>query len=167
VRYWLRKDGDGSLAGMMAATRDAGFGAEVKRRILLGTYVLSSGYYDAWYGQALRVRRLLRRDFDRAFASCDVVVGPTTPTPAFRLGEKTSDPVAMYLNDVLTAPASVSGLPAVSIPCGFADEGGTRLPIGLQLVGAPRDDARVLAVARRFEEATDHHTARPPLVAAP
>lgn len=165
VRYGLRVEGDGSLAGMMAATREAGFGPEVKRRILLGTYVLSSGYYDAWYGQALKVRRLLRRDFDRAFESCDLVLGPTSPTPAFALGEKTADPLTMYLNDILTAPASLAGLPAISVPGGFALEGGTRLPLGLQLIGPPLEDGRVLHVARAFESATNFHAERPPLFA--
>jgi len=166
VRYGMRELGDGSLQGMMAATRAAGFGPEVKRRILLGTYVLSSGYYAAWYGQALKVRRLLRRDFDRAFEQCDVIAGPTSPTPAFRLGAKTADPVAMYLNDILTAPASLAGLPALSLPCGFAEESGTRLPLGLQLIAPPLEDARVLRAARAFESATDFHTQHPALFAS-
>ena len=111
-----RKDGDGSLQGMIAATRAYGFGSEVKRRILLGTYVLSSGYYDAWYKRALKVRRLIRGDFERAFESVDVIACPTSPTAAFRLGEKVDDPVAMYLSDVMTVPTSLAGMPAVSVP---------------------------------------------------
>ncbi len=163
VRYGLRKQGDGSLQGMIAATRDAGFGPEVKRRILLGTYVLSSGYYDAWYGRALRVRRLLRRDFDQAFETVDLIAGPTSPTAAFRLGEKTADPVTMYLNDILTAPASLAGLPAASTPAGFAGAGEGTLPLGLQLIGPPLADARVLRTLAAFEAATDFQGALPPL----
>jgi len=165
VRYGARSAGDGSLQGMYAATRAAAFGAEVKRRILLGTYVLSAGYYDAWYGRALKVRTLLRRDFEQAFEQVDVLAGPTSPTAAFRLGEKAGDPVAMYLSDILTVPVSLAGLPAVSVPCGFVDEDGTRLPIGLQLAGPARADARVLRVARCFESATDFARQRAPLFA--
>ncbi len=161
IRYGLRVEGDGSLQGMFAATRAAGFGAEVQRRILLGTYVLSSGYYDAWYNRALRVRRLLRQDFERAFEKVDLIIGPTAPTPAFRLGEKTSDPVAMYLSDVMTAPTSLAGLPGLSIPCGFVNEDGTQLPIGLQIIGPALGDARVLHAGRLFEAATGHHLRRP------
>ncbi len=163
VRYGVRAAGDGSLHGMIAATRDAGFGPEVKRRILLGTYVLSSGYYEAWYGRALKVRGLLARDFARAFEAVDLVVGPTSPSAAFRLGERTEDPVAMYLSDLLTAPVSLAGLPAVSVPCGFVREEGARLPVGLQVVGPPGADARVLSAARVFQEASEHHRALPPL----
>ncbi len=158
VRYGLRAPGDGSLQGMIAATRDAGFGDEVKRRILLGTYVLSSGYYDAWYGRAQRVRGLIARDFARAFEEVDFVAGPTSPTPAFRLGELIEDPVAMYLSDVLTVPVSLAGLPAVSVPCGTTD---VALPVGLQLVGRRLADAELLAAARTYQEATEHHLARP------
>ena len=154
MRYGLRVEGAGSLQAMFAATRDAGFGAEVKRRILLGTYVLSAGYYDAWYGRALKVRSLIARDFERAFEKVDVVAGPTSPTVAFRLGEKVVDPVAMYLSDVLTVPASLAGCPAISVPCGFS-ACAPRLPIGLQLIGPARGDARVLRVARAFEAATE------------
>jgi aspartyl-tRNA(Asn)/glutamyl-tRNA(Gln) amidotransferase subunit A len=163
VRYGLRVPGDGSLQGMFAATREAGFGAEVKRRILLGTYVLSAGYYDAWYGRALKVRALLRRDFESAFEKVDVIAGPTTPEVAFKLGEKVDDPVAMYLSDVLTVPTSLAGIPGVSVPCGFVETDGKRLPVGLQLVGPHRGDARVLRVARAFESATEHARARPPV----
>jgi len=156
VRYGQRVEGDGSLLGMFAATRDAGFGDEVKRRILLGTYVLSSGYHDAWYGRALKVRGLLLEEFNTAFESVDLIVGPTSPTPAFRLGERTADPVAMYLSDVLTAPASLAGLPAISVPAGFVSEGGKELPIGLQVIGTRGSDARLLAATRVYQESTAH-----------
>ncbi len=152
VRYGKRVEGSGSLQAMFAATRGAGFGAEVKRRIVLGTYVLSAGYHDEWYGRALKVRSLIARDFERAFEEVDIVAGPTSPTPAFRLGERASDPVAMYLADALTVPASLAGLPAISTPCGFTTSA-PRLPIGLQLIGPARADARVLRVARAFEAA--------------
>ena len=169
VRYGARADGDGSLLGMIAATRTAGFGDEVKRRILLGTYVLSSGYHDQWYGRAQRVRILLASDFDAALDPApgssddrvDLLVGPTAPTPAFALGERTSDPVAMYMSDILTVPASLAGLPAVSIPCGFVERDGATLPIGLQLVGAKRDDLRILHTARAYQNATTHHLRTP------
>ncbi len=153
VRYGLRAAGDGSLQGMFAATREAGFGAEVKRRILLGTYALSSGYYDAWYGRALHVRRRILADYERAFERVDVIVGPTAPTAAFELGALVGDPVAMYLADILTTPASLAGLPAASVPCGLVDAGGARLPVGVQLVGPRLADARVLGVARAYEAA--------------
>jgi aspartyl-tRNA(Asn)/glutamyl-tRNA(Gln) amidotransferase subunit A len=165
IRYGPREEGDGSLQGMIAATREAGFGAEVKRRILLGTYVLSSGYYDAWYKRALKVRRLIRNDFDRAFEEVDVIACPTSPTAAFKLGEKTGDPVAMYLSDVMTVPTSLAGLPAISVPCGFVAENGRELPVGLQLIGPSLADARVLRVARVFESATKH-AKLPPLAVA-
>ena len=163
IRYGKRVEGDGSLQGMFAATRAAGFGPEVQRRILLGTYVLSSGYYDAWYNRALRVRRLLRQDFDRAFEHVDLIIGPTAPTPAFRIGEKSQDPVAMYLSDVMTAPTSLAGLPGLSIPCGFVEEDGVSLPIGLQIIGPALGDARVLRAGRVFEAATEHHLRSPKL----
>ncbi|MBK7643807.1 MAG: Asp-tRNA(Asn)/Glu-tRNA(Gln) amidotransferase subunit GatA [Planctomycetes bacterium] len=166
VRYGLRVEGSGSLQSMFAATRGAGFGAEVKRRILLGTYVLSEGYHDEWYGRALKVRTLVARDFEQAFEEVDLVAGPTSPTTAFRLGERAADPVAMYQADVLTVPASLAGLPAISTPCGFG-AGTPRLPIGLQLVGPARSDARVLRVARAFEAATAHSKERPPLALEP
>ncbi len=165
VRYGLRVEGPGSLQGMFAATRERGFGAEVKRRILLGTFVLSAGYYDAWYGRALKVRSLLRRDFDTAFADVDVIVGPTSGEVAFPLGAKSDDPVAMYLSDVLTVPANLAGVPAASIPCGFVASGGARLPVGLQIIGPQRGDARVLRVAHVFEGATAFARELPPLYA--
>ena len=148
------------------ATRSAGFGPEVKRRILLGTFVLSRGYHEAWYGQATAVRRGLARELGAAFETVDVIAGPTSPTPAFRLGERSADPLAMYLSDALTVPASLAGLPAVSLPAGFAREGERELPVGLQLTGAKGSDARLLAVARAFQDASDHHRRRPTLAAA-
>jgi len=165
VRYGPRAEGDGSLAGMMSATRAQGFGAEVKRRILLGTFVLSHGYRESWYGRAQAARAALRAEFAAAFARVDLIAGPTSPTPAFRLGERTGDPLAMYLSDVLTVPASLAGLPAVSVPAGFAREDGHELPVGLQLIGPAGADASVLAAARRFQEATPHHARRPALCA--
>ncbi len=147
VRYGLRVDGPTTEA-MMAATRDAGFGAEVKRRIMIGTFALSAGYFDAYYAQAQRVRTLIARDFEAAFASCDVLVGPTAPTTAFPLGDKTDDPLAMYLNDVYAVPASLAGTPALSLPVG-TDAGG--LPIGLQLMGPLLGEATLLRAARALE----------------
>jgi aspartyl-tRNA(Asn)/glutamyl-tRNA(Gln) amidotransferase subunit A len=144
---------------MYEATRSRGFGAEVKRRILLGTYVLSAGYYEAYYRKAQQVRTLLRRDFASAFEACDVVAMPTAPEPAFPLGERTSDPLRMYLNDVFTVSANLAGLPGVSVPCGVADG----LPVGLQLLGPPLEDATVLRVADAYQRRTAFHGRRPPL----
>ncbi len=162
VGYGTRTDGDGTLQGMFAATRATSFGDEVTRRILLGTYVLSAGYAEKWYGKALRLRRLLKNDFDRAFEEVDFIVSPTSPIPAFRLGEKTEDPIAMYLADSLTTPMSLVGLPAISTPCGFIEHEGKSLPVGLQIVAPLLSDARALYVARVFEEATEHSKATPP-----
>jgi aspartyl-tRNA(Asn)/glutamyl-tRNA(Gln) amidotransferase subunit A len=149
VRYGLRSNGK-TLAEMYRRTRDAGFGAEVKRRIMLGTYVLSAGYYDAYYLKAQKVRSLLARDFDEAFAKVDAIVTPTTPTPAFKLGEKTDDPLAMYLADIFTVTADLVGVPGISIPCGKSKEG---LPIGMQILGKHFDEATVLRVAHVAEHA--------------
>ena len=160
VRYGLRADG-ASIAAMYDQTRSAGFGEEVKRRIMLGTYVLSAGYYDAYYLKAQQVRTLIRRDFDRAFASVDAVAMPTTPTPAFALGERTADPLQMYLADIFTVGAPLAGLPALSVPCGFSK---TQLPIGLQLIGRAWDESTLLRVAHTYEEATewkDQHPVAP------
>jgi len=159
VRYGLRAGDAHDLGGMYGRTRDAGFGPEVKRRILLGTFVLSAGYYDAYYLRAQKVRTLVRRDFERAFAACDVVATPTTPTPAFRLGEKTDDPLQMYLADVFTVPVNLAALPGLSLPCGHAQG----LPVGLQLVGRPFDEATLLQLGAAFQRATTHHTLAPPL----
>jgi aspartyl-tRNA(Asn)/glutamyl-tRNA(Gln) amidotransferase subunit A len=159
VKFGLRAGGGRDLVDMSGRTRAAGFGAEVKRRVMLGTYALSAGYHDAYYGRAQRVRTLVARDFQQAFARIDLVVAPTTPNVAFKHGEK-EDPLAMYLNDVFTVPASMAGLPAVSVPCGFSTGG---LPIGLQLVGRPFDEARLLAAAHAYEQATPWHARRPEL----
>ena len=160
VRYGHRAAEYSDLDDMYAKTRAEGFGAEVKRRILVGTYVLSHGYYDAYYLKAQQVRRLIADDFRNAYRSCDVIVGPTTPTAAFRLGAKTDDPVAMYLNDIFTVAANLTGAPALSIPCGFDRNG---LPIGLQLQGDAFSEAVLLNVAHRFQLATDWHRRAPTL----
>ena len=159
VRYGLRASAkDDTLQAMYDRTRDAGFGAEVKRRIMLGTYVLSAGYYDAYYLKAQQVRTLVRRDYEDAFASVDVVAMPTTPTPAFRLGEKTADPLQMYLADIFTVSANLAGLPAISVPCGFSPE---RLPMGLQLTGRMFDEATILRAADAYQRDTRWHMAEP------
>jgi len=159
VKYGYSYQAGASMWENMERTRQYGFGDEVKRRIMLGTYALSAGYYDAYYKKALQVRTLIRREFDAAFARCDVLVTPTSPTVAFRLGEKTADPVAMYLNDVFTLPVNIAGLPGLSVPCGFVDG----LPVGLQFIGKPFDEATLLRVGHAYQQATDWHTRRPPL----
>lgn len=146
---------------MFTATRTAGFGAEVKRRILLGTFALSAGYRDAWYERANRVRSALARDFERAFVRVDVVAGPTSPTPAFALGEREADPLAMYAADVLTVPANLTGVPAVSVPAGLVTREGRGLPVGLQLHAPEGADARLFEVARAFQTRTRHHEEAP------
>ena len=160
VRYGHRTtiEKDDTLLTMYERSRDEGFGAEVKRRIMLGTYVLSAGYYDAYYLKAQQVRTLLRRDFEQVFASVDVVATPTTPTPAFKLGEKTSDPIQMYLNDIFTVSANLTGLPAISVPCGFSAD---RLPIGFQLTGRMFDEATLLRAADVYQRDTAFHTEAP------
>ena len=158
VKYGLRVAGR-DLIEMQSKTRAAGFGAEVKRRIMLGTYALSAGYYDAYYGKAQSVRTLVRREFAAAFARVDLIVAPTTPNVAFKHGEK-EDPLSMYLNDVFTIPGNLSGIPGVSVPCGF-NAGG--LPIGLQVLGRPLDEARVLRAAYAYEQATTWRSRRPDL----
>jgi aspartyl-tRNA(Asn)/glutamyl-tRNA(Gln) amidotransferase subunit A len=166
VRYGFRAmpgGGREDLRAMYAATRAQGFGAEVKRRIVLGTYVLSAGYYDAYYLKALQVRTLIRRDYDSAFEKVDVVAMPTSPISAFKLGERSSDPLQMYLADVFTVSANLAGLPAVSIPCGFTTN---RLPIGLQLTGAPFDEGRLLAIAHRYEQQAGWWKREPPALTA-
>ena len=159
VRYGHRAARYDDLADMYRRTRAEGFGAEVKRRILVGTYVLSHGYYDAYYLKAQKVRRLIANDFARAFRECDVIMGPTAPAPAFRFGAKADDPVQMYLNDIFTIAANLTGAPAISIPCGFTTSG---LPIGLQVQGDYFAEAAILDVAHRFQQATDWHLRRPP-----
>jgi aspartyl-tRNA(Asn)/glutamyl-tRNA(Gln) amidotransferase subunit A len=158
MHYGHRTKEKADLIGTYAKSRGEGFGKEVERRIMIGTYVLSSGYKDAYYVKALKVRRLVKKDFDDALATCDVVVGPTTPTAAFKVGEKSDDPLAMYLSDVYTVSCNLAGIPGLSIPCGFTRSG---LPIGLQLLGKPFDEEKLLRVARMYESATDWHTRRP------
>jgi aspartyl-tRNA(Asn)/glutamyl-tRNA(Gln) amidotransferase subunit A len=163
VRYGFRAH-DGAAArdlrAMYGETRDAGFGAEVKRRILLGTFVLSAGYYDAYYLKAQKVRTLIRRDFERAFESVDVVCSPASPTPAFRLGDKVNDPLAMYLNDVYTLPASLAGVPAMSVPCAPTRSG---LPVGLHIASRPMDEATMFALASAWEARSPAASLVPPL----
>jgi aspartyl-tRNA(Asn)/glutamyl-tRNA(Gln) amidotransferase subunit A len=158
VRYGYRaaSSREQGLREMYSRSRDEGFGAEVKRRIVLGTYALSAGYYDAFYLKALQVRTLMRRDYDAAFEQVDVVALPTSPTPPFKLGEKIDDPLQMYLDDIFTVSANLVGLPGISIPCGFAG----RLPIGFQLLGRPFDESTILRAADAFERATDWHRRR-------
>jgi aspartyl-tRNA(Asn)/glutamyl-tRNA(Gln) amidotransferase subunit A len=144
-------------------TREEGFGAEVKRRIILGTYVLSSGYYDAYYLRAQKVRQLIRQDFAQAFRKVDALVSPTSPVPAFKLGERTADPLQMYLADIFTNAANLAGICGISLPCGFAQVDGHRLPIGLQLLGKALEEARILQIAHAYEQSTDWHKARPPI----
>ena len=153
-------DVDTALVRMYRRSRSEGFGPEVKRRIMLGTYALSAGYYDAYYLKALKVRRLIRQDYDEVFAKVDFVIGPVAPTPAFRAGEKTDDPLSMYLADLFTVAANLAGIPGISIPCGFTSDG---LPIGLQLQAKPFGEERLLQAAYMFQSQTDWHTRRPPL----
>ncbi len=158
VRYGHRAKEFSDLADMYRRTRAEGFGAEVKQRILVGTYVLSHGYYDAYYLQAQKVRRLIARDFAAAFEKCDLVLGPTSPATAFPIGTKIEDPVQMYLNDVFTVPAPLAGLPALSIPCGFDERG---LPVGLQMMGPHFSESRLLGAAHRYQQDTDWHLRLP------
>lgn len=154
VRYGLRVDGK-DPAEMYSKTRGAGFGPEVKRRIILGTYALSSGYYDAYYLRAQKVRTLIRRDFERAFEQVDAIVTPTTPTPAFKAGEKSNDPLQMYLCDIFTISCSLAGIPGLSVPCGFSEN--PKLPLGLQILGQPFGEETILRIAHAYEQATDWH----------
>ena len=159
VRYGYRAPGASSVEELYVRSRTEGFGVEVKRRILAGTYALSKGYYDAYYGKAQRLRRLIADDYRRAFEEVDVIAGPTTPTPAFLLGDRLDDPIAMYLADVFTVGVNLAGLCALSVPAGFA--GG--LPVGLHLTANHLEEARLLNVAHRYQQVTDWHLARPPL----
>jgi aspartyl-tRNA(Asn)/glutamyl-tRNA(Gln) amidotransferase subunit A len=159
VRYGLRDFSAENVVDMFSQSRALGFGSDVKRRIMLGTYALSSGYYDAYYLKALKVRRLLKNDFDRVFEDFDVIAAPTAPTVAFKLGEQTGDPLTLYMNDILTVPINMAGLPGMSIPCGFA--GG--MPVGMQLIGKPFDEGTIIKAAYAFEQATSFHLARPGL----
>jgi aspartyl-tRNA(Asn)/glutamyl-tRNA(Gln) amidotransferase subunit A len=167
MRYGLRvtPDGHPSAEDVMRVTREAGFGDEVKRRIILGTYALSSGYYDAYYGQAQKVRTLITRDFDAAFEQADVLVSPTAPTTAFRIGEKVDDPLAMYLNDLATIPANLSGVPGISVPSGLADEDG--LPAGVQILAPAMADDRVYRVGAALEALLAQEWGGPLLAQAP
>jgi aspartyl-tRNA(Asn)/glutamyl-tRNA(Gln) amidotransferase subunit A len=154
VRYGYRAKEYKDLVDMYCKTRAEGFGAEVKRRIMIGTYALSAGYYDAYYLKAQKLRRLIANDFAQAFERCDVIMGPTSPTTAFKIGAKSDDPVAMYLSDIYTISVNLAGLPGMSIPAGFAPDG---LPVGLQLIGKYFDDARLLNVAHRYQQVSDWH----------
>ncbi|MEK7840177.1 MAG: Asp-tRNA(Asn)/Glu-tRNA(Gln) amidotransferase subunit GatA, partial [Pseudomonadota bacterium] len=158
ARYGYRAKDYTDLLDMYGKTRAQGFGAEVKRRIMIGTYALSAGYYDAYYLKAQKLRRLIADDFARAFEQCDVIMGPTTPTTAFRIGAKSDDPVAMYLSDIYTISVNLAGLPGMSIPAGFDGQG---LPVGLQLIGKYFDEARLLNIAHRYQQATDWHRRQP------
>jgi aspartyl-tRNA(Asn)/glutamyl-tRNA(Gln) amidotransferase subunit A len=160
VRYGVRADNAENLIEMYRETRSQGLGAEVKRRIMLGTYALSSGYYDAYYKKAQQVRTLIKQDFDEVFKKYDVIIGPTAPTTAFKIGEKVNDPLTMYLEDICTIPVNLAGVPAISVPCGFASNG---LPVGLQIIGRAFDEATILQVAHAYEQNTEHHKARPEL----
>lgn len=157
VKYGFRTEDDVDMITMMERTRDQGFGAEVKRRIMLGTYALSAGYYDAYYLKAQKVRTLIKRDFDRAWEKVDVLVTPTSPTVAFEFGARTADPLQMYAADVCTIPVNLAGLPGISVPCGFVDG----LPVGLQIIGKAFDEETILRVAYAYEQNTDWHTYRP------
>jgi len=159
IRYGLRKDGSDPIE-LYGKTRAAGFGPEVKRRIILGTYVLSSGYYDAYYLRAQKVRTLIRNDFVEAFKQCDAILAPVTPTPAYKIGEKTNDPLKMYLDDILTTPVNLAGICGLSVPCGFSKAG---LPIGLQILGDSFKEVNILKVGHAYEQTTEWHKQKPKL----
>ena len=158
VKYGFRSPDHEALLDMYYSTKSEGFGPEVKRRIMLGTFALSSGYYDAYYLKAQKVRTLIKEDFDKAFEKCDIVVAPTTPTPAFKLGEKIDDPLQMYMSDICTLSVNLTGLPGIVVPCGFSSEG---LPIGMQIMGKPFDEQTLFRAAYAFEQNTEHHKALP------
>ncbi|UOE94498.1 Asp-tRNA(Asn)/Glu-tRNA(Gln) amidotransferase subunit GatA [Alkalihalobacillus sp. LMS39] len=159
VRYGYRSDNADNLIDMYKNTRAEGFGEEVKRRIMLGTFALSSGYYDAYYKKAQKVRTLIKEDFENVFEKYDVIIGPTAPTPAFKVGENMRDPLTMYANDILTIPVNLAGVPGISVPCGFSDG----LPLGLQIIGKHFDESTVYRVAHAYEQATDYHKQKPQL----
>jgi aspartyl-tRNA(Asn)/glutamyl-tRNA(Gln) amidotransferase subunit A len=159
IKYGMRADGAKDLLDLYVKTRSQGFGDEVKRRIMIGTYALSSGYYDAYYLKAQKVRTLVRQDFDNVFAKYDIIIGPTTPTTAFKIGAQIDNPLTMYLNDICTIPVNLAGLPAISIPCGFVNG----LPAGLQIIGKVFDESTVLRAAYAYEQATEFHKQRPAL----
>jgi aspartyl-tRNA(Asn)/glutamyl-tRNA(Gln) amidotransferase subunit A len=158
VKFGHRAKDFTDLADMYEKTRSEGFGDEVKRRIMIGSYVLSHGYYDAYYLQAQKIRRMIADDFQRAFAQCDVIAGPVAPTVAWKLGDKSDDPLANYLADIFTLPASLAGLPGMSIPVGFGEGG---MPVGMQLIGNYLQEAKLLNVAHQFQLSTDHHLKTP------
>lgn len=157
VRYGYRSPNSDSLLEMYKNTRAEGFGDEVKRRIMLGTFALSSGYYDAYYKKAQKVRTLIKNDFESVFENYDVIIGPTAPTAAFKIGEQINDPLTMYANDILTIPVNLAGVPGISVPCGFANG----LPLGLQIIGKHFDESTIYRVAHAFEQATDYHKQKP------
>jgi aspartyl-tRNA(Asn)/glutamyl-tRNA(Gln) amidotransferase subunit A len=163
VRYGYRAKDPKDLLDHYGRTRGEGFGQEVKRRIILGTYVLSSGYYDAYYVRAQKVRELIRQDFVKAFEKVDAIVSPTSPVPAFKLGERTADPLAMYLADIFTNTGNLAGICGISVPCGLAKVNGSQLPIGLQILGKSLDEARIFQIAHAYEQSTDWHKARSPI----
>ena len=163
VRYGYRTENPKDLLDHYSRTRGEGFGQEVKRRIILGTYVLSSGYYDAYYLRAQKVRELIRQDFAKAFEKVDALVSPTSPVPAFKFGERTANPLQMYLADIFTSPANLAGICGISVPCGFAKLNGHRLPVGLQMLGKALDEARILQIAHAYEQSTDWHKAHSPI----
>jgi aspartyl-tRNA(Asn)/glutamyl-tRNA(Gln) amidotransferase subunit A len=167
VRFGLRvtPDGNPTVEDVMSATRDAGFGDEVKRRIILGTYALSAGYYDAYYGSAQKVRTLIQQDFDNAFAEVDVIATPSAPTTAFKIGEKIDDPLQMYLNDITTIPVNLAGVPGISIPSGLASDDG--LPVGIQFIAPARQDARLYTVGAAVETLLVDSWGAPLLTRAP
>ena len=160
VKYGFRDSEPGNLLEMYRSTRTKGFGPEVQRRILLGTYSLSAGYYDAYYGKASQVRTLIMEDFKHAFERCDVILAPVAPAPAFKIGANVDDPLAMYLSDIFTLSANMAGIPGMSVPCGFSRDD---LPIGLQLMGRHLDEGTLIRVAYNFEKATGHHLRKPSL----
>jgi aspartyl-tRNA(Asn)/glutamyl-tRNA(Gln) amidotransferase subunit A len=160
MKYGYRAAQTEGLVETYRRTRAQGFGSEVKRRIMLGTYILSAGYYDAYYLKAQKVRTLIRQDFLQAFGNCDVIATPVAPATAFRLGEKTADPLTMYLSDIFTIAVNLAGLPGLSVPCGFDENG---MPISLQLIGKPFGEDTLLQAAHAYEQATPWHTRKPPL----
>jgi aspartyl-tRNA(Asn)/glutamyl-tRNA(Gln) amidotransferase subunit A len=160
VKYGMRAKDQNDMIKMYRSTRSNGFGPEVQRRIIIGTYCLSAGYYDAYYSKASQVRTLIIEDFHKAFETCDLILCPTAPTPAFKIGEKVDDPLTMYLTDIFTLSANLAGIPGMSIPCGFSKEGH---PIGLQLMGKHFNEVMLLKAAYNFEQATDFHKKKPDL----
>ena len=163
VRYGYRAENPKDVLDLYGRTREEGFGPEVKRRIILGTYVLSSGYYDAYYLRAQKVRELIRNDFSKAFEKVDALISPTSPVPAFKLGERVADPLQMYLADIFTIAANLAGICGISVPCGFAQVDGHSLPIGLQLLGKALDETRILQIAHAYEQSTEWQKMRPPI----